>query len=150
MLRMANACCVCLLLIIWASHITGSVVQTVKNPPAMQETWVWSPGREDPLEKGIAAHSSILTWRIPWTEEPGGLRPMSHKESDTTERLGHFHALTINTMRLSLWCFPTFAECVPLQWRDETLILPLTSWAPASLSEKWVDNIYLTGLSCLI
>ena len=82
---------------------------------------------EGPLEKGIAAHSSILTWRIPWTEEPGGLQSMSHKESDTTERLGHFHALTINTMRLSLWCFPTFAECVPLQWRDETLILPLTS-----------------------
>ena len=57
----------------------------VKNPPAMQETWVRSPGQEDPLENGIATHSSILAWRIPWTEEPGGLQSMSHKESDMTE-----------------------------------------------------------------
>ena len=45
----------------------------VKNPLAEQETWVRSLGWEDPLEKGMAAHSSILAWRIPWTEEPGGL-----------------------------------------------------------------------------
>ena len=44
----------------------------VKKPPAMQETWVRSLGGEDPLEEGMATHSSILTWRIPWTEEPGG------------------------------------------------------------------------------
>ena len=49
------------------------VAQTVKNLPAMQETWVWFLGQEDPLEKGIANHSSILAWRIPWTEEPVGL-----------------------------------------------------------------------------
>ena len=49
------------------------VTQTVKNLPIMQETWVWSMGQEDPLEKGMATHSTILTWRIPWTEEPGGL-----------------------------------------------------------------------------
>ena len=49
------------------------VAQTVKNLPAMQETQVWSIGWEDPLEKGMATHSSILAWRIPWTEEPGGL-----------------------------------------------------------------------------
>ena len=48
----------------------GSVV---KNPPAMQETWVQSLGREDPLEKKMATHSSILAWEIPWTEESGGL-----------------------------------------------------------------------------
>ena len=81
MLRMANACCVCLLLIIWASL----AAQMVKNPAAMQETWVRSPGQEDPLEKGIATHSSILAWRIPWTEEPGGPQSVSHKESDMTE-----------------------------------------------------------------
>ena len=46
----------------------------VKNPPAMQETWVQSLGWEDPLEKGMAAHSSILAWEIPRTEEPGGLQ----------------------------------------------------------------------------
>ena len=45
----------------------------VKNLPAIQETWVRSPGRKDPLEKGMATNSDILAWRIPWTEEPGGL-----------------------------------------------------------------------------
>ena len=50
---------------------SGSVV---KNLPAMQETWVQSLGWEDPLEQGMATHSSILAWRIPWTEEPGGLQ----------------------------------------------------------------------------
>ena len=49
------------------------VAQTVKNPLAIQETWVQSLGQEDPLEKGMATHSSILAWRIPRTEEPGGL-----------------------------------------------------------------------------
>ena len=53
----------------------GSLMaQTVKNLPAMQETQVQSLGREDPLEKGMATHSSILAWRIPWMEELGGLQ----------------------------------------------------------------------------
>ena len=50
-----------------------AVAQTVKNLLAMQETRVWSLGQEDPLEKGMATHSSILAWGIPWTKEPGGL-----------------------------------------------------------------------------
>jgi len=50
------------------------VAQTVRNPPAMQEMQVCSLGWEDPLEKGMATHSSILAWRIPWTEEPRGLQ----------------------------------------------------------------------------
>ena len=59
----------------------GSLVaQPVKNLPAMWETWVWSLGWEDPLEKEMATHSSILAWRIPWTEDLGGLQSMgSHK-----------------------------------------------------------------------
>ena len=57
----------------------------VKNLPAMQETQVRFLGQEDPLEAGMATHSSILTWRIPWTEEPGGLQPMEFKELDTNE-----------------------------------------------------------------
>ena len=62
------------------------MAQTVKNPPAMQETWVQSLGWEDPLEKGMATHCSILAWRIPWTEEPGRVySSWGHKESDTTE-----------------------------------------------------------------
>ena len=61
------------------------VAQTVKNLPATQETHVRSLGREDPLEKEMAIHSSIPTWEIPWTEKPGMLQLMGYKESDTTE-----------------------------------------------------------------
>ena len=59
------------------------MVQMVKNPLAMQETWVRSLGQKEPLEKGMATHSNILSWRIPWTEEPGWLQPM---ESQRVER----------------------------------------------------------------
>ena len=52
------------------------MAQTVKNLPALQETQVWSLGQVDPLEKGMATHSSILAWRIPWTEESGGPQSM--------------------------------------------------------------------------
>ena len=56
----------------------------VKNPPAKQETWVQSLSWEDPLEKEMATHSSILAWKIPWTEESGGLQSMGLQESDMT------------------------------------------------------------------
>ena len=52
----------------------------VKNLPAMQKIWVQSLGHEDPLEKGMATHCSILAWRIPWTEEPGGLQSMGSQK----------------------------------------------------------------------
>ena len=61
-------------LIAQTPHLASLVAQTVENPPAMQETRVRSLGWEDPLEKGMATHSSLLAWRIPWTEEPGGLQ----------------------------------------------------------------------------
>ena len=61
------------------------VAQMVKNLPTMQETWVQSLGQEDSLEEGMATHSSILAWKISWTEEPGGLQSMRIAESDTTE-----------------------------------------------------------------
>ena len=63
------------------------VVKTVKLLPTIWETRVQSLGREDPLEKEMATYSSILAWRIPWTEEHGGLhaRPWCHKDSDMTE-----------------------------------------------------------------
>ena len=60
------------------------IAQLVKNLPAIQETWVWFLGQEDPLEKEMANHSSILAWKIPWTEEPGGLQSMESQEEDTT------------------------------------------------------------------
>ena len=59
------------------------IAQLVKNLPAMQETQVQFLGGEDPLEKEIATHSSILAWRIPWTEKPGRLQSMGLPESDT-------------------------------------------------------------------
>ena len=59
------------------------VAQRVKRLPAMQETWVPSLGREDPLEKEMATHSNILAWRVPWTEEPGRLQCMG------LQRVGH-------------------------------------------------------------
>ena len=55
------------------------MTQTVKNPPAMRETWVQSLGWEDPLEEDMAAHSSILAWRIPWLEDPGGVQSMGSR-----------------------------------------------------------------------
>ena len=59
------------------------VAQWVKNSPAMQKTQVQSLGWEDPLEEEMATHSSILAWRIPWTEEPGGLQSMGWQKSWT-------------------------------------------------------------------
>ena len=58
------------------------MAQTIKNLLAICETHVQALGQEDPLEKELATHSSILAWEIPWTEEPGGLQPMGHKEQD--------------------------------------------------------------------
>ena len=65
------------------------VAQMVKNPPVMWETWVGSLGWEDPLEKRMATHSSILAWRIPWTEKPGELYSMG---SQSQTRLSDLHS----------------------------------------------------------
>ena len=70
------------------------VAQSVRNLPADQETWVWPLGQEDPLEKRTAPHSSILAWRIPWTEEPGGPQSMGR------QRVGH--DLGTNTFTLMM------------------------------------------------
>ena len=66
-------------------HLRDSEAQTVKRLPTRQETWVQPLGQEDLLEKEMATHSSILAWKIPWTEEPGRLQSRGRKESDTTE-----------------------------------------------------------------
>ena len=76
------------------------MAQTVKSLPAKWETQVRSLGQEDPLEKEMATHSSLLAWEIPWTEEPGGLQSMG------SQRVGHDWALI-------LICFPEF-EMSPL------------------------------------
>ena len=64
------------------------MAQTVKSLPTMQETWVQSLGQEDPLEEEMATHSRILAWKIPWTEEPGGLQSMG------SQRVGHDFTFT--------------------------------------------------------
>ena len=71
------------------------VAQRLKRLPAMWETWVRSLGREDPLEKEMATHSSILAWRIPWTEEPGGLQSMG------SQRVGHDWATSLSLSTVS-------------------------------------------------
>ena len=107
----------------------------------MQETRVQSLGQEDPLEKEMATHSSILAWKIPWTEEPGRLySPWGHKESDTTERLTH------NLLKCSLMCSmqtlgvtngdeevaPLLAYTISL-WHPTTVLLPGQSHGQQSL-----------------
>ena len=69
------------------------VAQRLKRLPATQETWVWSLGWKDPLEKEMATHSSILAWRIPWMEEPGGLK------STGSQRVGHDWATSLSLSR---------------------------------------------------
>ena len=76
----------------------------VKNLPAMQETqetWVRFLGWEDPLEEGMATQTSILAWRIPWTEEPGGLQSIGLQELDTTEMTEHARTKSRLIFRLS-------------------------------------------------
>ena len=66
---------------VWASL----VAQTIKNLPATREAWLWSQGWEDPLEEEMAPHSSTVVWKIPWSEEPGGLQSWGRKEWDKNE-----------------------------------------------------------------
>ena len=85
-------------LVLLTATIFYLVAQMVKNLPTMWETWVLSLGQKDPLEKEMATHSSILAWRIPWTEEPDRLQSMGCKESDTIEWL--FNALLLDNPSL--------------------------------------------------
>ena len=81
----------------------AAAAQMVKSLPAMLETWVWSLGQEDPLEKGMATHSSIPAWRTRWTEEPGGLQSMG---SQSGTRLSGF-TFIFNYARDCDPCHPT-------------------------------------------
>ena len=78
-------------------HRASLVAQLVKNLPAMWETWVRSPGGEDPLEKEMATHSSIVAWRIPGTGSLVGCHLWARNESDTTERL-HFLSFFVSAL----------------------------------------------------
>ena len=103
----------------------------VKKPPAMQETGVQALGQEDPWEKGMATHSSILAWRIPWTEEPGGLySPWDCKELDKTERLME-KAMAPHSSTLT-WKIPWMEEPGRLQ-----------SMGSLSVRHNWVTSLSL-------
>ena len=70
----------------------------------MQETWVQFLGQEDPLGKEVTAHPNILAWKMPWTEEPGGLQSMGHRESDATEQVHTYIDTTIYKIKDLLLC----------------------------------------------
>ena len=127
------------------------VAQMVKNLPAMQETWVWSLGQEDPLEKGMVTHSSILAWRIPWTD---------HGVSKSGAWLNDFCLVTLihskgttsplASLLLSWWLFFNLTEV--FHWTPTILnvcgILPFlwgavlrSAWA--SLSDKPLEGSFL-------
>ena len=96
----------------------------VKKPPAMQETLearVQSPGQEDPLEEGVAAHSNILAWRIPWTEEPGGLQSMGLQLHHDFE--GHIFCITCTAGML----FTTESQVKPVTFLLFHMCPPLSS-----------------------
>ena len=117
--------------LIWIRYFycgASLVAQMVKNLPAMQETLVWSLGWKDPLEKRMSTHSNVLVWRIPWTEEPGGLQFMR------SQRAGHnwvthththplYHHLT-KMKKLELW------TANPLAWSEHQESGRAGDWDP--------------------
>ena len=104
------------------------VAQSVKSLPAMKEAWVQHLGREDPLEEETATHSSVLAWRIPWTEEPGKLQSMGSRQSDTTERLStHTHVfLTV----LGLQCWVGFSPVTGSKGYSRAVVFRLLTAVP--------------------
>ena len=96
----------------WPNNNWASLVaQTVKNLPAMQETWVQSLGQEDPLEKGMATHFSILAWRMPWTEKPGG------PQSTGSQNVKHDWVTNI----FKLWCTASMSDVMHnINWERYT------------------------------
>ena len=126
------------MLSICAVQYGSQVVQRVKNLPAREEIQVQSLGREDPLEKGTNIHSNILAWRIPWTEEPGGLQSMG------SQRVGHNWATEYSTQQ----------QPSPLAWHWKhfmiqsqftlsvsfPIILPI--WFPHKQAKLCILNLY--------
>ena len=104
------------------------MTQSVKNPPAIQETQVQSLGREDPLEKEMATHSSILAWRAPWTEKPGGLQSTGSQESDMTK------PQTTTGILKDLFLFSIYNVCISC-WFVFIIQLLLINSGAASINE---------------
>ena len=100
------------------------MAQIVKSPPAMQETQVQSLDREDPLEKGMATHSSFLAWRIPWTEEPGGVS-MGSQELDVKKGLTHTFILITSPHCVTAACLLFMLQLLNIHqeqtWKSDLL-----------------------------
>ena len=120
----------------------------------MQETQVWSLGGEDPLEKGMATHSSILAWRIPWTEDPGGLQSMGlQRVLDTTEQLTLASTIQSNhaAAAKSLQSCPTL--CDPTDGSPPGSPIPgilqagTLEWVAISFSSAWKWKVTVKSLS---
>ena len=106
------------------------MAQRLKCLPAMWETWVWSLGQEDPLEKEMATYSSILAWRILWTEEPGGL------QSTGSQRVGHDWATSLTHMSIK---FFFEKERWYYSWQLNNLGVAAGNWS------LWaVENLHIT------
>ena len=116
---------------------TSLVALTVKRLPAMQETWVQSLGQEDPLEKEMATHSSILAWKVPWTEEPSRLQSMGLQRvrHDWASSLSLSHSLGILQARILEWVACPFSRgsSQPRDWTQVSHVAGgfFTSWATA-------------------
>ena len=107
------------------------VTQTVKNLPAIQETRVQSLSWADSLEKGMATHASILTWRIPWTEEPDGLLSTGSQESDMTEQLTlpFSHLVSLDFLQISATeIFTEATQCYPSSF-GKFFVVPQTGFS---------------------
>ena len=104
------------------------VAQLIKNLTAMRETWVQSHGFEDPPEKGKATYSSILGWRIPWTEEPGALQSVG------SQRVGHEWATTTNIMNIS--CYSFCSSMLDMGFLVAQMVKNLTA-----MRETWVRSL---------
>ena len=134
------------------------MAQTVKSLPAMQETQVQSLGWENPLKKGMAAHPSILAWRIPWTEEPGGLQSTG---SDTTEWLTHMmialNDFSFFTIYLFIWLYQALvvalgilvASCSSLSLCC-TGSLAVTPWTVARMWDLSPPTRDQTPVPCIV
>ena len=120
------------------------LAHTVKNLPVIQETWVLSLGWEDPLEKGMATHSNILAWRIPWTEEPGELESMGLQNIREDWMM---NVMTYDVAHLSM-CLISFSDEASVK-----IFGPLKNWIVFSycwifsvLSIFWITILYQVNL----
>ena len=112
----------------WASLIAKSV----KNLPSGQETWVWSLGWEDPLEKEMATHSSIFAWRIPWTDEPGRLHIVHG-----VARVGH----DLATKERERWLTFLFLKCSPNITKISNQFYFVNQWKSLYLIMHFIQNL---------